>query len=142
MELAICINLFVLTIIVCIFIVKLNKTRKDVEDLATFTQNIFKEINTTKYYVKDIDDRLADTNKRITGLASPITTIGKELQAIKDIRDVVYKIQSVANVNRNLIEETRNSVKASKTRKTTKTDKTSSKEKSANSEAHTTSQTA
>lgn len=142
MELVICILLFIISVIMCIIFVKLNKIYKYVLDLIYSINLISNEINTIKYCNKNIDNNLIDTNKRITSLASPITTIGKDLQILKDIRDVVYKIQGVVNVNRNLVEETRNAVKASKTRKTTKVDKTSSKEKSANSEAHTSSQTA
>lgn len=142
MELIICILLFIISVVMCIIFVKLNKIYKYVLDLIYSINLISNEINTIKYCNKNIDNNLIDTNKRITSLASPITTIGKDLQILKDIRDVVYKIQGVVNVNRNLVEETRNAIKASKTRKTTKVDKTSSKEKSANSEAHTSSQTA
>lgn len=113
------------------------------------TKYVFKMLDLLSKHLLEVESKTKENNKLITacisvlekinntskGFISPLKAISNEIDKIKDIHTVIYKVQTNDIVIKNMVEETRNIVKASKTRKTTKSSKTSSKEKSSNSEA-------
>lgn len=142
MEIFVVILLFVLTVLVSICITQFVNLKGEVLTISKSISNMYVNL---EIYNKDIvvlGNNVNRINKNIEGFNSPISTIAKFGADIIDIKETVYKNQTALTVTKNIVEEIRNHIKASKPSKNNKVNKTSTKQKSVNSEALTGSQTA
>lgn len=142
MEIFVVILLFVLTVLVSICITQFVNLKRELLTISKSISNMYVNL---EIYNKDIvvlGNNVNKINKNIESFNSPISTIAKFGADIIDIKETVYKNQTALTVTKNMVEETRNHIKASKPSKNNKVNKTSTKQKSANSEALTGSQTA